>query len=149
VAASPQYRGGESAALTDGIKGWDDYHAHWLGFEGVDLAATIDLGAVRSITAVETDFLQDNNSWIFMPLSVAVAISSDGERFHQVGRVENAIPPERPGAVVAPFDVRFAPAQARYVRVTAESRERCPDWHKGSGGAAWIFVDEIAILANE
>jgi hypothetical protein len=35
--------------------------------------------------------------------------------------------------------------QARYVRVSARSRLRCPDWHIGAGGKSWIFVDEVEV----
>ena len=142
--ASPKYHGGEASALTDGCKGWDDFHFHWLGCEGQDLIATVDLGTVREVSSIATDFLQDINSWIFMPLSVSFAISVDGVRFRDVGHIETTTPPDQWGAVIAPYDVTFAPTRARYIRVTAINRKTCPPWHKGSGGPAWIFIDEIA-----
>ncbi len=144
--ASPKYHNGDEAALTDGLRGWDDYHFHWLGFEGTDMEALIDLGSVRTVTSVATDFLQDINSWVFMPLSVACGVSQDGRDYHPVGEVVNTIPAERWGPVIAPFDFSFAPTRARYVKVTARSMKTCPAWHKGSGGLAWIFIDEIRVL---
>ena len=144
--ASPKYHNGEETALTDGLRGWDDYHMHWLGFEGEDMDATVDLGAVKTVSAVNTDFLQDINSWIFMPLAVTISISEDGRSYRAVGKVNNSIPPERGGAVVAPFNVRFEPSRARYIKVNAVSMKTCPAWHKGSGGKAWIFIDEIMVL---
>jgi hypothetical protein len=144
--ASPKYHNGEPTALTDGYKGWDDYHSHWLGFEGDDLEATIDLGSVKTVSAVNTDFLQDINSWVFMPLSVAFSVSENGERFHDVGQVDNTTPPDKWGAIIAPYNVKFAPIKARYVRVRAVNMKICPAWHKGAGGKAWIFIDEISVL---
>jgi hypothetical protein len=144
-AASPKYHGGEAAALTDGCRGWEDYHFHWLGFEGEEMEATVDLGAVTPVTAVTTDFLQDINSWVFMPSRVKFSLSEDGRSFREVGVVENTTPPEQWGAVIAPFEVTFAPRPARYVRVETVSMKSCPFWHKGSGGPAWIFIDEIAV----
>jgi len=143
--ASSKYRRGEPAALTDGLKGWDDYHFHWLGFEGGDMQATVDLGAIESISTIHTDFLQDINSWIFMPLRVTFSISEDGLQYREVGKVENSTPPEREGAIIAPYDVTFSGSRARYIRVEATSMKSCPVWHKGSGGAAWIFVDEVSV----
>jgi hexosaminidase len=35
--------------------------------------------------------------------------------------------------------------EARYVRVTAKSIGRCPSWHPGAGGKAWLFADEIIV----
>jgi alpha-L-fucosidase len=33
--------------------------------------------------------------------------------------------------------------KARYVKLVAENVGICPAWHKGAGGDAWLFVDEI------
>lgn len=143
--ASPKYHRGEKEALTDGLKGWDDYHMHWLGFEGEDMEATIDLGSVVKISSIKTDFLQDINSWVFMPLSVAFSVSKDGKTWRRVGMVENSTPEDKWGGIIAPYDVTFEPTKVRYVKVEANSREICPVWHKGAGGKAWIFIDEISV----
>jgi hypothetical protein len=143
--ASQKYHNGESAALTDGYRGWDDYHTHWLGFEGEDMEATIDLGSVQTVSAINTDFLQDINSWVFMPLSVTFSVSEDGQHFRNVGQVDNTTPPDQWGAIIAPYNVKFEPSKARYIRVNAVNMKTCPAWHKGSGGPAWIFIDEISV----
>lgn len=143
--ASQKYHNGEVAALTDGLRGWDDYHMHWLGFEGNDMEATIDLDSSVTISGVSTSFLQDINSWVFMPLVVVVSLSDDGRDFRVVGEITNVVPAERAGAVVAPFQTTFTPSRARYVRVKAVNMKTCPTWHKGSGGQAWIFIDEIVV----
>ncbi|HOD66103.1 MAG TPA: DUF4838 domain-containing protein [candidate division Zixibacteria bacterium] len=143
--ASPKYHDGDRAALTDGLKAWDDYHMHWLGFEGEDMDATVDLGTVRTISRISTSFLQDINSWVFMPESVTFSVSTDGRDYRLVGTVRDTVPADRGGKVVAPFNVAFAATNARFVRVYASSLKTCPTWHKGSGGPAWIFIDEIAV----
>jgi hypothetical protein len=143
--ASPKYHGGEASALVDGIKGWDDYYFHWLGFEGTDMEATIDLGEPRTVTQVDTDFLQDINSWVFMPLQVRCSLSEDGRTFVPIGEIVNTVPQEKWGPIVAPFGFSCEPTRARHVRIAATSVKTCPTWHKGSGGPAWIFVDEIAV----
>ena len=35
--------------------------------------------------------------------------------------------------------------EGRFVRLLAENLGICPDWHKGAGGKAWLFIDEITI----
>jgi hypothetical protein len=144
--ASPKYHNGEASALTDGFKGWEDYNMHWLGFEGEDMDATIDLGAVQTVKGIGTDFLQDINSWVFMPVTVEFLVSEDGKDFQVVGQVNNSTTPEKDGAVIAPYEVRFEALRARYVRVKAVNIKTCPAWHKGAGGKAWIFIDEIRVL---
>ncbi len=143
--ASPKYHGGEAAALTDGLEGWDDYRVHWLGFEGADMEAVVDLGAPRAVARVDTRFLQDINSWVFMPLAVTCELSTDGREYRPIGEAVTAVPATRWGPVVEPFAFRCEPTPACFVRVRAVSVKTCPAWHKGSGGPAWIFADEIAV----
>ncbi len=145
VPASPKYHAGDESSLTNGIKGWDDYHMHWLGFEGEDMEATIDLGTIQTVTSISTDFLQDIESWVFMPLRVEFSISEDGRLYRTVGEVMNTVPAEKFGAVIAPFAVQFESSKARFVRVRAVNMKKCPAWHKGAGGKAWIFIDEITV----
>ena len=145
VPASAKYHDGDASALTDGIKGWNDYHTHWLGFEGDDLEATIDLGAVETILSISTDFLQDIESWVFMPLTVEFSISEDGRWYRTVGEVKNTVSEQKFGAVISPFAVQFEPSSARFVRIKAGNMKTCPAWHKGAGGKAWIFIDEITV----
>jgi hypothetical protein len=143
--ASPKYHNGDEAALTDGFRGWNDYHQHWLGFEGEDMDAIIDLGSVQTVSSISTDFLQDVDSWVFMPLKVECSLSENGRDYRMVGEVANTTPPDRDGAIIAPFDVRFGPSKARYVGVKAVNMKTCPARHKGAGGPAWIFIDEVRV----
>ena len=105
--ASPKYHGGDRSALTDGMRGWDDYHMNWLGFEGEDMEAVIDLGSVRNISRISTDFLQDNNSWIFMPLAVEYSYSNDGSGYQTLATVKNISDPKKNGAFISPFAAEF------------------------------------------
>lgn len=143
--ASDKYNGGRAESLTDGIRAWNDYHFHWLGFEGQEMAATIDLGAVHAIEDIGVDFLQDINSWVFMPRSVRFLVSADGRDFQEVGRVAARTDPHLWGPQVETFQVEQASTRARFIRVETDSYRQCPTWHKGSGGPAWIFADEIRV----
>ena len=144
--ASVKYHDGDAAALTDGLKGWGDYHFHWLGFEGEDMDAIVDLGQVTTVSKIETDFLQDILSWVFMPTTVEFFVSDDGASYKKVGEAVNTVPADKDGAVLAPFNAAFEPTPALYVRVKATGLKICPSWHKGSGGKAWIFIDEIKVF---
>lgn len=143
--ASPKYPAGGAAALTDGKKGLEDYNLNWLGFEGEDMIATIDLGEVREVNRIKADFLQDIKSWVFLPVRVVYALSSDAETFEILAEVENRIASTEEGAFFQSFEAVGGGVQARYVRVTAENIKQCPDWHIGKGGKAWIFTDEVEV----
>ena len=143
--ASIKYHNGDAAALTDGLKGLDDHHLNWLGFHGVDMEATIDLGSVKTFTKMRTDFMQNINAWIFLPTSVEYLVSNDGQNFKRVVDIQRAISQDRKGIWSVAYPAEVAPVEARYVKVRAISLKSCPDWHKGAGGPCWIFADEIII----
>jgi hypothetical protein len=143
--ASTLYHNGDESALTDGLKGLDDYHLNWLGFHGVDMEATIDLGSPKTLRQMRTDFLQDINAWIFLPTSVEYLVSNDGQNFKRVVEIQRLIPQDRKGVWSVPYSAEFDAVEARYVRARATSLKNCPDWHKGAGGLCWIFADEIIV----
>lgn len=143
--ASSKYHNGEAAALTDGLKGWNDYRMHWLGFEGEDMSAVVDLGPDAVIRAVRMNALQDNNSWIFLPTSVEFSVSDDGVQFRSIASQLLPNRERETGAFIHPLALMCEPVPARYLKVTAVNRKACPAWHKGAGGKAWIFVDEIEV----
>lgn len=145
VPASMKYHQGQASALTDGLAGLEDFRMNWLGFEGEEMEATVDLGDVRTVRKLQTNFLQDNNSWVFLPQEVEYSLSSDGKEYDVVGTVPAGIPPERTGIFCTPFGAVLSPREARFVRVRTTSFKICPNWHKGAGGPAWIFADEIVV----
>jgi predicted alpha-1,2-mannosidase len=143
---SQMYTAGGDMALIDMLRGSDDFRTGaWQGYQGVDLEAVVDLGAERRIERIAMGFLQDQNSWIFMPAEVEFALSADGTSFEVVGVVRNDVPPDADGAIVKDFSREGMNREARYVRVRAKNIGICPDWHKGAGHKAWIFSDEIVI----
>ena len=143
---SLMYTGGGEMALIDMLRGSDDFRTGaWQGYQGVDLEAVVDLGRTRPIERIAVGFLQDQNSWIFMPTEVELAVSADGESYEVVGVVENEVPQDAEGAIVEDFAKEGVKREARYVRVRARNIGLCPGWHKGAGHKAWIFADEIVI----
>jgi hypothetical protein len=142
---SPKYQGGNTLSLTDGILGSNDFRYNWLGWEGDDLQTTLDMGEVKLVSSLQMRFLQDIRSWIFMPLSLSVEISEDGQTFKPVGSTTNTTDEHEEKIVIQPFDVKFAPHFARFIRIVARNRHECPTWHAGASGKAWIFTDEIIV----
>ena len=140
-----QYAAGGDQALIDYQKGALDFRTgSWQGYEEVDLDVVIDLGESQVISQVSTTFLQDQNSWIFLPHEVVYEISEDGIEFKEMGRLKTDIDPLQDGSLIEAFEVESI-QYGRYIRVFADNRGFCPAEHKGAGGKSWIFVDEIEI----
>lgn len=143
---SPQYAGGGDGALVDGLRGAADFRlGAWQGYEGNDLEAVIDLGETMDVGEVSLGCLQDNNSWIFFPTSIEISWSEDGRDYSLPVVSHNDIPATEEGPRLKEFSVRIGPAPARFVRVVARNLGTCPEWHKGAGGKAWLFADEIIV----
>jgi hypothetical protein len=143
--ASPKYNAGNEKALTDGLRGTDDYNFNWLGFDGNDMEAVIDLGVKAPVTRISATFLQSNYSWIFLPLEVHYYGSEDGVEYNLLGKIANAVPNTQPGSFSIPFVLDILPCSFRFLKVQALSMKTCPSWHIGAGLKCWIFVDEVVV----
>lgn len=143
---SAHYNGGGPMALTDGRLGSEDYGCgRWQGFEGDDLEAVIDLVSPRKIGRVSLGFLRAQKVWVFFPELVEFSVSDDGITFGKPVEVRNGADTREESAAVKRFGTDLGGARARYLRVRAKNIGTCPAWHRGAGGKAWIFADEVTI----
>jgi hypothetical protein len=154
VAADPppssKYAKGDPAVLTNGVRGASDFKVHWLGWEGVDVVLTLDLGGPVAAREIALSTLSDHRSWILHPDRLECSVSADGASYRDLGarsasgdhrdeetirthRWENA--PAGPGI----------PAAIRFVRFRIQGTKRLPAWHPSAGGLSWVFVDEIVV----
>jgi predicted alpha-1,2-mannosidase len=133
---SSQYTGGGDFALIDGIRGTENWSGGgWQGYQGKDFVATLDLGRVEPVSKVGTGFLQDVGSWIWMPSSVEVELSTDGKTFGPAFSIPNDVSDTREGVVIRDFVKTISQTSARYIRIRAVNLR----------AEGWVFVDEIIV----
>ncbi|MGH8161325.1 MAG: hypothetical protein ACRESR_04115, partial [Gammaproteobacteria bacterium] len=66
--------------LVNGILGSTNFHdGQWAGWQGADMDATIDLQQPTVLHSVSVRFLQSMGSWILLPRSVGLEVSSDDQ----------------------------------------------------------------------
>jgi len=142
---SPQYSAGGNIALINMLRGGNDFKTgDWQGYHGNDIDAVVDLGKEQKISKLGMGFLQDENSWIFMPEYVRFEVSENGKDFEEVGVVKNTVSQKAGGGIIKNFELKLNNARKiKYIKVFAKNIEKCPDWHKGAGGTSWLFADEI------
>jgi hypothetical protein len=132
--------------LIDGIRGTANWGGGgWQGYQGKDFVAVLDLGRVEQVSKVGAGFLQDMGSWIWMPRRVEFELSMDGKTFESPLSVVNEVSEREEGVITRDFVKSISPRDARYIRIRAVNFGKIPAWHPGSGGDAWIFVDEIVV----
>ncbi|HEX3072089.1 MAG TPA: DUF4838 domain-containing protein, partial [Ignavibacteriales bacterium] len=140
-----KYQANGYKSLTDGLRGDEDHHFNWLGYEGNDMEVVIDLQAPAPVKKVSADFLQIVLSWIFLPERLEVSLSEDGKNFTEAKIIKNGEPLTREDTFIKNFAAEFNSISARYVKVKAVSIKDCPRWHTGYPFPAWIFTDEIVV----
>jgi len=139
------YAAGGDKALIDYIRGGNDYRTgSWQGYEGVDIEAIVYLEKLKDVSELSIGFLQDENSWIFMPTEVSFYTSKNGKKFNLAGTVSHDVSPRDKGSIIKDFAINTN-TKARYIKVIANNLGVCPEYHKGAGGKCWIFADEIII----
>jgi N-acetyl-beta-hexosaminidase len=119
--------------LTDGFlsRSADCMNPAWLGIEGKDLNATIDLGKIIAVAKVGAHFLQQVRGGIRIPQVVDIWVSEDGQAFHKVATVTHQ-QDDRPAFTKA-VSATFEPARARFVRLVAHTNGQ------------WLFADEVFV----
>jgi hypothetical protein len=143
---SAQYSAGGDETLIDGIRGDANWRkGNWLGFQGKDFEAVLDLGKVQSISKLSAGFLQDENSWILMPREVDFFLSSDGKTYKHIVTIDNDVSESDDRVQVKDFSSAIRKQKARYVKVRATNFGKLPEWHPGKGGDAFLFADEITV----
>lgn len=131
--------------LTDGLTGGENYKTgRWLGFQGKDMDAVIDLKEPTEFSKVSFNTNVVKGDWIMGTSGITVKVSDDGKTFKEV--YSKAVPAlnkdDKDG--IYPQEVTFDPVTARYVEVIVKS-SKLPAWHGGAGHPAFVFVDEICL----
>ena len=145
VPYDPKYPAAGNGSLTDGMMGTTAFKdRRWLGFDGPDLNATIDLKEIEPVRSVTASFLCDPNSGIFLPIVVSVYTSTDGQHFVLAGeqRDHSGNPRGEPQLQKVTIGVGQA---ARYVRVVAKGFGPIPEGYLFKGSMSWLFTDEVLV----
>ena len=147
---APNYSQNAATALTDGKKGvvGDYYWDNWLGFNGVDMEATIELTEPMDVKTVRIGVAHKPESWVVWPKGAWVAFSKDGKTFTDWQMAEFPMfdlpdPMASLGRVEARAYVNEK--NVKFLKVKVENQGVLPKWHPNAGEKAWIMVDEIII----
>ena len=143
---SSKYSGKGPRTLLDGANGSNDFHSgNWLGYEGENVIATLELKKQQSLQDVGVRFLSHPGSWIFSPKNIKVSISDDGNIFNEIVQMNYSNMPTKKGFEIIEFNYAMKNKQAKFIKFEIENLKKCPDWHPGKGGKAWLFLDEIYV----
>jgi hypothetical protein len=120
-------------ALTDGYiaRSPDFMNPEWLGIEGKNLEATIDMGLVMDIHEVGCRFLQHVGAGIRIPQTLDILISDDGKAFRKIATVKHQQNETSP--YITTLGAKLKGVKGRFVRVVAYTNGQ------------WLFTDEVFV----
>jgi hexosaminidase len=145
-AASPDRINGDPLSLVDNRRArWARNDVRWIGFQGKDMEATIDLGSSRPIRRITARFLHESQSMSFLPPEIVVAVSADGTTFADAARLRQESPLRADRSFVKEFDAALKKVSGRFVRIIARNAGPTPAWHKFAGQPSWLLVDEVSV----
>ncbi|MBA6151130.1 beta-N-acetylhexosaminidase [Gelidibacter maritimus] len=135
---SKTYAGSGIDGLINGITGSDTRvnDKEWLGFDGIDLEITIDLGEEMTISSIETRFYEAPWMWIYAPKVIEYKFDEHGTG----SKVE--IPESQDTHANIKIDLN---ATTRYIYLRIPNSGLIPEGKSGAGHKPWTFIDEIII----
>ncbi len=144
--ASYKYSGHGDITLINGVLGSLDFtDEEWLGFQGMDFEAVIDLQDITEIKHIESNFMVAEGAWIFSPVKVDFYVSEDNLKYNLIKTSFKEVVMEDPKHKTMQFFADIENHPIRYIKKIPENIGTSPDWHPGAAGTAWLFVDEIII----
>ncbi len=145
---SKNYPGDGAFTLVNGVqneKGMSK-SSEFLGFNGTDLDATIDLGKEMNVSKITLHVLKQNGSWIYLPSQVEVTYIP----FIDTSSITKHPPLETVTVDVNTDDelnkIEIKKEKfCRYIQVRAKNYGIIPAGKPGAGNPAWLFADEIEV----
>jgi hexosaminidase len=142
---SKNYPGDGAFTLVNGIQN-DKGRARskeFLGFNGEDCEAVIDLGSEQNFSTVTIHTFHQKGAWIWRPQTMEVFLSGDGKNFSSIGLTDDFYETKTGNGTMK---VEFATiAPVRYVKVVVRNWSAIPTGEPGAGNKPWLFLDEIEI----
>jgi hexosaminidase len=114
----------------------------WLGWNGNDMEAVIDLGKDEQVSNVSMHVLDQKRSQVYPPAYMEVYSSVDGTKYTLQGKTDQTMPEDQNMSLLG---LQFAPLTTRYIKIYAKNFGTIPAGQPGAGKAAWLFCDELSV----
>ena len=135
-----RYKGTEAFNLVNTLRGTKNFRdGRWQAWLNKDAKFTLDLGEEKNISKVTVGSMVNDRNSIYYPTGIDVLVSTDGENFTKVGKIEKPFEAHKEPAL-KDFVLDFEVQKSKYVKVEATFNEKGTDVKE-----AWIFIDEVLI----
>jgi hexosaminidase len=143
--ASNNYPGDGAFTLVNGVQNEKGLarSREFLGFNGTDCEAIIDLGKTTSVSNVVIHSLHQKGSWIWRPQTLEVFSSADGINFSVLGLTDDFLNTTKAGN--GTMTVSFNAIETKFIKVKVTNWGEIPAGEPGASNKPWLFVDEVEI----
>ncbi len=143
--ASNNYPGNGAFTLVNGVQNEKGLarSREFLGFNGSNCEAIIDLGKPTTVSNVIIHSLHQKGSWIWRPQTLEVFSSTDGINFSVLGLTDDFLNTSKDGN--GTMTVRFNAIETKFIKVKITNWGEIPAGEPGAGHKPWLFADEIEI----
>ena len=143
---SQNYPGDGAFTLVNGVQNEKGRgrSTEFLGFNGTDCEAVIDLGSSQTISSVIVHSFRQKGAWIWRPLTVEAFGSADGQSFITLGLTDDFTEIKDGNGTMK---VSFNSTTAKFIKVVVKNWGEIPDGEPGASNKPWLFVDEIEVNA--
>lgn len=140
---SKNYPGDGAFTLVNGVQNEKGLarSREFLGFEGPDCEAIINLDSFQTITSVTVHVFRQQASQIWQPLSMEAFSSDDGQYFSSLGKTDKFNVTSGGNGTMTVKGTNTG----RFVKVLVKNWGIIPEGNPGAGNKPWLFVDEIEV----
>lgn len=140
---SDKYFSGGPQALLNGIGAPASKYSgpEWIGMEGNDFHAIIDLGKDQSFQSVQFQFFHEPGAWIHRPNNLEISWSSDGTQYSEPVKYQIS---DTQSKFLNPT-IPCAAAHGRYLNILIRNHGPIEAGLPGAGKKAWLFLGEIIV----
>jgi len=123
-----------------------NFRVNWLGIEKKDFIVQFELKRPLELKGLDTRFLFKANEWIILPDEIIVEASTDGLNYEIAGTLKPPATDNNTFDKIFAFTIPFRMAKTySYIRFTAKTTGKLPQWHVFAGHDSWLFIDEIIL----
>jgi len=142
-APSERYSAGGAGAILNGIQGSSERYGdkEWLGFEGDDFVATVDLGESKTIDHINFRFFNGPGQWIYPPRNIEVQITKSLKEEGATFRTSVQSGDDK----IVETKLETKGTSGRYLQIKIPNYGLIPEGSQGGGNRAWLFIDEITL----
>lgn len=146
--ANERFLDNGSKTLFDNDGGIGNLHnKNYLGYQLPEVVIKVTLEKKAKIKSVLINFLQDHDSWIFLPQHILLLYLNKKTNVYEMLAQKEISPGRLIKGSSSVFEILKSTKKIKTseLKIILQSVNAMPDGHPGVGKQSWLFIDEIKI----